>query len=114
VPAKLAVLLASLAENLEAHVPTIDLDDPNGRTERLAYEPLAAEYRELASRLQAVAQQMADHRDLPMARHLEAAAAAPPVLDAFRRFVHAERDVVLALQRTLDRDQHMLDATGVR
>ena len=32
-----------LAENLEAHVPTIDLDDPNGRTERLAYEPLAAE-----------------------------------------------------------------------
>jgi hypothetical protein len=114
VPAKIAELLASLAENLEAHVPAIDLSDRNGRLERDAYEVLAAEYRAIASRLQAVAQQMAEYRDLPMAGHLEAAMSAPEILDAFRRYVKLEREVVELLQGTLTRDQQMLDQMGDR
>jgi hypothetical protein len=109
VPAKIAELLASLAENLEAHVPAIDLYDRNGRLERDAYEVLVAEYRAIASRLQAVAQQMAEYRDLPVARHLEAAMSAPEILYAFRRYVKLEREVVELLQGTLTRDQQMLD-----
>ena len=114
VPAKLAKLLASLAENLDAHVPIIDVEDPNGQLERDAYERLAGDYRTVASRLQAAAQQMAGYRDLPMARHHEAAASAPGILDAFRRFVATEREVIDVLQDALRRDQQMLDAMETR
>lgn len=44
VSAKIAEYLKGLAENLEAHVPTIDTSDPSGRAEREAYVRLANEY----------------------------------------------------------------------
>ena len=100
VPQKLAELLASLAESLEAHVPTIDSKDPNGLPEREAYGALAAEYHVIAGRLLAVARQMSGYRDLPMARHHEAALTAPRIMSAFRRFVDLQGETAGLIQRT--------------
>ena len=114
VPAKIAELLASLTENLEAHIPSIDVEDPNGRAERDAYEKLAADYRAVASGLRAAARQMAGYRDLPMARHHEAEASARGVLASFRRYVEVERQLVELLRDAVSRDQHLLDAVAHR
>jgi DNA repair exonuclease SbcCD ATPase subunit len=110
VPAKIGEMLASLAENLELHVPAIDIADANGRSERDAYESLAAEYRAIASRLQSVAEQMAGYRDLPIASHHEAALTTPRVMSAFRRFLELQDEVVQLIQRTAERDRHILEA----
>ena len=68
-PAKLGELIASLAENLELHMNTLDLTDENSRKEHAAYLELSREYRKIAAQLQATAKQMAGYQDLPMGRH---------------------------------------------
>ena len=67
-PALLAELLASLAENLVVHMQALDRTDQNADKEYLAYQELAEEYRTVASQLQSTAQKMAGYRDLPMGR----------------------------------------------
>ena len=69
VPARMAELIAALAEVLEVHMKALDLADASSRKEFHAYRKLATEYGELADRLEATAQQMAGYRDLPMGRH---------------------------------------------
>jgi hypothetical protein len=114
VPAKLGELLDSLAANLDAHVPTIDIEDPNGKSERTAYESLTAEYRAIASRLQAAAEQMASYRDLPMARHHEQLLTGSRIMSAFRRFVELQGEVLDLLQGRYEQDRRMLEAIDGR
>jgi hypothetical protein len=107
-PAKLAELTASLAENLEAHLRTLDLDDEDARREHEVYQELARRHRDAAARLAAAAEQMAAQRDLPMGRHDPAALASPEVAGAFRRFVDRKQELLALLQRQLDQDRRML------
>jgi hypothetical protein len=69
---------------------------------------LAKGHRQLASQLQATAQQMAGYRDLPMGRHDEKAMSDPKVLEAFERFVLLEQELLALLQKSVERDQKML------
>jgi hypothetical protein len=68
-PAKLAELLAALAENLELHQRALDLTDPNSRAEHIAYQKLEHAFRKIATELGAAAKAMAGYRDLPMGKH---------------------------------------------
>lgn len=69
IPAKIAGLLGALAENLELHMPALDLSDANTAQEHHAYSELSRAYREIAARLEHTAGRMANYRDLPMGRH---------------------------------------------
>ncbi|HYH99912.1 hypothetical protein [Hyalangium sp.] len=107
-PAKLGELTAALAENLEIHMKALDLQDPNAREEYDAYVKVAKEHRDIATRLQAAAQQMARYRDLPMGRHDEEAMADPKALEAFEKFVRLEQELLALLQQWVERDRQML------
>jgi hypothetical protein len=110
VPAKLAELIAALAENLELHQKTLDLSDENSRKEHDAYVRLAQEYRRIALQLQATAARMAGYRDLPMGMHDQRMMAAPEIRDAFTRLVRVEQELLILLQSGVSRDQEMLAA----
>lgn len=108
VPTQMAEFLEVLAENLEAHVPTIDTTDAAGRAEREAYVALSAEYAALAARLARTAERMRGYRDLPAARHHEESLADPGLLEAFERFVAREQQLVDLLAASVERDGEML------
>ncbi|MGH7480913.1 MAG: hypothetical protein ACRELV_02060 [Longimicrobiales bacterium] len=108
IPAKMAELLRSLAENLEAHVPTIDATDDNGRQERDAYVQLHSDYASIAGRLAATADLMRRYRDLPAAGHDEEALSDPKLLEAFETFVSLENELADLLRTSADRDQSLL------
>jgi hypothetical protein len=107
-PAMLGELTAAVGKILELHIPALDLDDPNGRQEAEAYRVLVEAHRETADQLQKTAEAMRGYRDLPMARHDMEALASPASLDAFRRFVGIEQDLLALLQARLEDDQEML------
>jgi hypothetical protein len=111
-PAKLAELTASLAENLEVHLRTLELDDDNARREREVYQELARRHRDAAARLAAAAGQMAAQRDLPMGGHDPRAVSSPAVAEAFRGFVRRKQELVALLQRQLEEDRRMLAGMG--
>jgi hypothetical protein len=109
-PAKLAELIAALAENLEMHQKTLDLRDDNARREYDAYVTLAREHRGISAQLEATARRMAGYRDLPMGKHDERALSDSRGLEAFEAFVTRERELRSLLDRSLDRDEQMLAA----
>lgn len=111
-PAKLAELIAALAENLEVHQGTLDLGDERSRRELDAYVKLAREHRSIAEQLRDVARHMASYRDLPMGRHDERALADPKGGEAFATFVRVERELLAQLQAAVERDEAMLGAMG--
>src|SRR5687768_16670554 len=94
VPAKLAELIHSLAENLEMHMTTLDLSDERSVAECRAYASLVGQHRTVASGLEAAAAEMAGCRDLPMGAHNETALADPQLREAFERFVQLEQDLL--------------------
>lgn len=104
IPAKLADLIASLAENLEVHMKALDPEDE----EYGAYLKLAKKNRTIASQLEIVAAEMAGYRDLPMGRHDEQAMSTPEVGEAFARFVKVEKDLKELLEKRVEQDQTML------
>ena len=108
IPAKLGELIGALADNLELHLPTLVVSDHNAKLEHEAYTKLAAEHRAIAERLTAVAAHMAGYRNLPMGAHDEAAMHDPKLMEAFGRYVKAERELIATLQKSLARDQEML------
>jgi hypothetical protein len=108
VPLALAKLIDALAENLERHMPALDLADDAARQEHDAYASLAAQHRQIAAQLREVGEEMAGYRDLPMGRHDEAQLASPELLDAFVRFVDVERDILALLEDGLKRDEATL------
>ena len=107
-PAKLAELTSAVADNLEAHMTALDLDDEHSRREYEAYALLARRHRELATQLQATAKQMEGYRDLPMGRHDPVAVSAPALRTAFENFVRHEQELLNLLQHWIERDQGML------
>jgi hypothetical protein len=112
VPTALAALVAATAENLEAHMPSLDRSDPAAEREHAVYVELAAEHRSVAARLRALGDAMAAQRDLPMGRHDMQALAAPEVAGAFERLVAVEAEVAALLATTLEQHRAMLGAAG--
>lgn len=111
-PAKLAELIAAMAEILELHQKTLDLTDENARREHGVYVSLAARLRAAASQLGTTAAEMAGHRDLPMGRHDETAMADPRLVESFAAFVRLEGELRDQLDAALQRDEAMLQGMG--
>ena len=111
-PAQLAEVTEAMADNLQAHMQALELDDEAARQEHAVYLRLAEEQRQAAGRLRAVAGEMATARDLPMGRHDEQTMTSPEVADAFRQFVKAKQDLLATLQRMVEQDQRMLAEMG--
>jgi hypothetical protein len=112
-PAKMAELMAAIAENLELHREALDFNDSNSKKEYDAYLELAGEHRELGLELQATAKKMADCWDLPMGEHDQHVMSSPKVLAAFQRVVHVEQELLVLLQKRVEQDLKMLrEATG--
>src|SRR6185503_6685624 len=89
IPAKLGELIAALADNLELHIPTLVLSDPNAKLEH--------EHRAIAERLTAVASHMAGYRNLPRSAHDQRALLDPKRAEAFDRYVNIERELIATL-----------------
>lgn len=109
-PAKLAELIATLAENLERHQGTLDVSDDNARKELDAYVRLASSFSAIAKQLGGAAREMAGYRGLPMARHEAGRMADPKLREAFATFVEQEEELLTLLEDFLDRDRAMLRA----
>ncbi len=107
-PARLAELTASLADNLEVHMKALDMTDESAKLEHEAYMKLAHQMRAIASELGAAAEQMVGCRALPVGRHDARAISAPAVLEAFEHLVKVKRELVTWLQNGAERDQRML------
>lgn len=108
IPRAIGELIATLAENLELHMPAIVTSDDAGRAEHAAYAKLVAEHRAIAVQLAAVATHMASYHDLAMAQHDMKVMQEPKRMEAFGRYVKREREVVAVLQASLARDQELL------
>jgi hypothetical protein len=109
-PAQLAEVVETMADNLNVHMQALELDDEPAREEHAVYLRLVEEQRQAAGRLRAVAAEMAGARDLPMGRHDEQTMRSPEIGDAFRRFVTARRELLALLERMAEQDQQMLAA----
>jgi hypothetical protein len=107
-PAKLGELLAALAQILEAHMRALDPADAGARTELDAYAKLVTGHQDIADRVSALARQMAEYRDLPVAAHNEDAMSDGMAHRAFERFVRLEQELTTLLQEQLREDQSML------
>lgn len=107
-PAKLAELIGSVADNLEIHMKALDPSDAKAMKERDAYESLTRQHRQIASLLRATAAEMSGYRDLPMGRHDETAMANPQLIDTFEELVSIRRETVELLQAMLEQEETML------
>jgi len=111
-PAQLAEVTEAMADNLQAHMQALELDDEAARQEHAVYLRLAEEQRQAAGRLRAVAREMAAARDLPMGRHDAQTLTSPEVAHAFQHFVRAKRELLALLERTAEQDRQLLAAMG--
>jgi hypothetical protein len=111
-PAQLAEVTEAMADNLQAHMQALELDDPAARQEHAVYLRLVEEQRQTAGRLRAVAGEMAAVRDLPMGRHDAQTMTSPEVTHAFQHLIRAKQELLALLQRTADQDRRMLAAMG--
>ncbi len=111
-PAQLAEVTEAMADNLQAHMQALELDDEAARQEHAVYLRLAEEQRQAAGRLRAVAVEMAAARDLPMGRHDAQALTSPEVADAFQHFVRAKQELLVLLERMAEQDRRLLAAMG--
>ena len=107
-PAKLAELIASTARNLELHMETLDLTDPNSRREYEAYQKLVKEHQEISTRLRKTAREMEGYRDLPMGKHDQKKLSNPLVIEAFKRYTNLEQELLMVLNKQVEQDQAMI------
>jgi hypothetical protein len=107
-PAKLAELIASTMRNLELHMETLDLTDPNSRREYEAYQKLVKEHQEISTRLKKTAREMEGYRDLPMGRHDQKKLSDPLVIDAFKKYTNLEQELLTILNKQIEQDQEMI------
>jgi hypothetical protein len=108
IPAKIAPLIAALSHNLELHMTALDIADENSKKEYDIYQDLALQYRQIASKLEAAARQMAGNRALPMGRHDMSVMLDPKVRTAFERYVHLERELRQVLDQRIAEDREIL------
>ena len=112
-PLAFGEVIDAVAENLEAHLGTLDLTDERSRKEHAVYERLLREHRAIAAQLRATAEAMAGYRDLPMGRHDEEALASPRVVDAFVTLVRTERELLKLLgERTAEHEGMLAEFGG--
>jgi hypothetical protein len=107
-PARIADLLAAMAENLELHLGTLDPADRATQPERDAYTRLASQTQKIAGQLGALAAEMAAYRDLPMGHHDRAALSSSPVVAAFAKFLKVEEELCALLEKSVERGRQML------
>lgn len=107
-PEKLGRVIGCMAEVLEVHMKALDLEDPNARLERDAYEKLAGQQKEIADRLQANANAMASYQDLPVGRHDDEAMAGPESIEAFAALVNAKQELLRLLEQSAAENEAML------
>lgn len=108
-PAKLAELMAALAEVLKRHTRALDLTDANAQIELDAYTKLERTHRDVASELASLAEELASYRDLPMGRHdMTIMADSEGQMEAFQRFVAVEREILALLQAKLEAEEKLL------
>jgi hypothetical protein len=106
---KLGELVGSTSGVLEIHMAALDPGDEDTGPERRAYQRLAQEHREIGARLLVLGEEMAGYRDLPMGRHDPRVMASPPAVEAFEKFLQAERELLALLQQRVPQDQRMLE-----
>ena len=108
-PAKLAELMAARAEVLKRHTRALDLTDAAAQKELDAYTSLERAHRDVASELADLAEEMAGYRNLPMGRHDMTVMTDPKEqMEAFRRFVAVEQELLALLQATLEVEEKLL------
>jgi BMFP domain-containing protein YqiC len=107
VPAKLSELVSAMADNLEAHMRALDLNDENSREEFEVYVKIAQQHRESAGQLRETSELMAGQRGLPMGRHDPTAMAEPSVIAAFQKLVRVEIELVELIQGMLEKHASM-------
>jgi hypothetical protein len=107
-PAKLAELFVSTARNLELHMETLDLNDPNSRREYDAYQKLVKEHQGISTRLRKTAREMEGYRDLPMGKHDQKKLSNPLVIEAFKRYTNLEQELLMVLNKQVEQDQTMI------
>ena len=108
VPGKLGELTAAMAETLDVHMRTLDVNDAPSKHEYDVYFQLANEQRETAARLLATANEMAGARELPMGRHEFNDQNRTQLLEAFTKYVTLEQELLALLQQTVEQDQSLL------
>lgn len=111
-PTTLAELTAATAEVLEVHTTALDLDDENARRERDVYVKLVEMHREAAGQLLAIGEEMASHRDLPMATHDPEVMSSSEPADAFAKLVEIEQELLAMLRERVEQGRAMLDELG--
>jgi hypothetical protein len=107
-PAKLGELIASVACVLEAHTKALDLEDDNAKEEYDAYIKLVEQHGRIAAELQALSEQMASYRDLPMGRHDLEALSTPEAADVFEQLVNVEQELRSLLDEGLEQHRPLL------
>ncbi|MDQ5811728.1 MAG: hypothetical protein M3358_13505 [Actinomycetota bacterium] len=108
-PAKLAELMAARAEVLKRHTRALDLTDAAAQKELDAYTSLERAHRDVASELADLAEEMASYCNLPMGRHDMTVMTDPKgQMEAFRRFVAVEQELLALLQATLEVEEKLL------
>ena len=108
-PAKLAELMSAQAEVLKRHTQALDLTDATTQKELDAYTRLERAHRGVASELASLAEAMASYRNLPMGRHDTTVMTDPKgQMEAFRRFVAVERELLALLQAKMEAEEKLL------
>jgi hypothetical protein len=107
-----AEVMEAIAENLEAHIPSLPMNDPLAEPERDAYLLLEGEHRRLVEALRMVGSRMAGYRELPMPEHDPEALTGPAVVGAFRRYLAAQERLLEVVRRTTEADRALLAAAG--
>jgi hypothetical protein len=110
VPAALAAVTVSLAQNLEVHARALEPGDAAAAQEQGVYERVARSLRSAATDLQAAAAEMASAVDLPMGAHDMAAMTTTDVLAAFENYVAAEDNLRRLLEGRREENELMLTA----
>jgi hypothetical protein len=107
--AKLAELMSARAEVLKRHTRALDLSDTAAQEELDAYTSLERAHRDVASELADLAEEMASYLSLPMGRHDVTVMSDPKgQMEAFRRFVAVEQELLALLQATLEVEEKLL------
>lgn len=109
VPRRISVYLAELAETLELHRAMLILEDPTSKAEDDVYRDLAANFRDIGTKLRDAAEHMAAQRDLPMGAH-DVSKWTDTHMKAFSRFVHEQGALASVLRVAATRDEQMLAA----
>jgi hypothetical protein len=107
-PASFGDVSAAMAAMLDIHTTALDLSDEHAVREREAYLSLVEQFRTVATRLQALAAEMAGYRDLPMARHDMAVMTAPTMAETYAKVVHAKEELLANLQGRIEGERQML------